>query len=137
MFYNIQEVSNGHYHRVPTVVKKLQKCSTIKKLVTHYEGRGELCINPTWLPGKLLRTHLERSFICGYKLAFYRQATRQKEEFSIYVKKKQRKNLRGKPFESVGRLLSVYGYGFWSIALHLSGIYEHTKLLVKFHSKSV
>lgn len=91
MPYNIQEVSPGHYHRVPTVVKKLQKCSTIKKLVTHHEGRGELYINPTWLPGKLLRTHLEKEFrLLPQTCLLFIAKLRDRKKCSLHMQKRSR-----------------------------------------------
>lgn len=105
MFYNIQEANHGLYHWVPKVGMKLQKCSTIKKLVTHHERRGEMCIKLTWLPRKLLRTHLEKEFHMLLQTCLLFIAKLQdRNECSLHVQKRSRgNNLRGKPFKSVGR----------------------------------
>lgn len=110
MCYNFQEVNHGHYHWVPTVGKKLQKCSTIKKLVTHHKGRGDLCINPTWLPGKLLRTHLEKEFhmLLQTCLLFIAKLQDRNKVFSICTKKKQRKQLEGETLSVSWEVSSVY-----------------------------
>ncbi|KAF6119620.1 hypothetical protein HJG60_010088 [Phyllostomus discolor] len=76
--------------------------------------------------------------MCCFKFALYKQATREKKASPIYAKKKQRKQLTGKSFESTGRPpLCVYGCGFWSIILELACHSRTINLSVKACSKSV